>query len=224
MKNIRLLIADGNPETRNVIKEIVTAENFFADETADGISALKLFKRNDYKIIILDTELPELDGYNVCRQIRKVSDVPIIITSYIIDEAEKLCFFEAGVDDYVVKPFYPSELMARIKVFLHRSSGLEENTRFIYMNEIYIDTVSRTVHVDDKPIQLTPKEYDLLMFMAKNPNKALSRDVLLNEVWGFDFFGSDRTIDTHIKTLRESLKPYQYHITTVWGFGYKFEL
>ncbi|MHB1314555.1 MAG: response regulator transcription factor [Christensenellales bacterium] len=223
MDDIRLLIIDNESSVRSIIREKAVSEGFNCDEAADGIAALKLFRRNDYNLILLDTDLPQLDGRNVCRQIRKVSDVPIIIVTARSNEEDRLAGFELGADDYVEKPFSSSELMARIKVFLHRSSGLKRTLpRKISFSGFFIDPVSRTVYLDDKVIQLTPKEYDLIFFLSQNPNKAFSRDTLLNEVWGYDFIGSDRTVDTHIKTLRENIKPYDSYIVTVWGFGYKF--
>lgn len=223
MDGIRLLIVDNESSVRSTIKEKAAKEGYSCDEATDGIAALKLFRRYDYHIIILDTDLPQLDGRNVCRQIRKVSDVPIIIVTARSKEEDRLTGFELGADDYVLKPFFPSELMARVKVFLHRSGGLSKTLPGkISFSGLFIDTVSRSVHVDDKVVQLTPKEYDLLFFLSQNPNRAFPRDTLLNEVWGFDFAGSDRTVDTHIKTLRESIKPYDSYIITVWGFGYKF--
>jgi DNA-binding response OmpR family regulator len=223
MDGVRLLIVDGDESVRSVIKEKAAAEGFACDEAADGIAAIKLFRRYDYSLILLDTELPQLDGRNVCRQIRKVSDTPIIIVSARSSEEDRLTGFDLGADDYVLKPFSPCELMARVKVFLRRSGGIGRAVpRKISFSGLFIDTVSRSVYVDDRLVQLTPKEYDLLFFLSQNPNEAFSRDVLLNEVWGYDFAGSDRTVDTHIKTLRENIKPYDGYIMTVWGFGYKF--
>lgn len=223
MNDIRLLIADQDSAVRSAIKKMATAQGYLFDEAADGIAALKLFRRHDYNIIILDTDLPELDGRNVCRQIRKVSDAPILIVSAKCGEQDKLNAFELGVDDYIAKPFSAPELLARIKVFLYRSGGLNRVTPAkITFSGLFIDTISRAVYIDDGAVQLTPKEYDLLFFLSQNPNKAFSRETLLNEVWGYDFTGSDRTVDTHIKTLRENIKPYDTFIVTVWGFGYKF--
>ncbi len=223
MNDIRLLIADQDSAVRSAIKKMATAQGYLFDEAADGIAALKLFRRHDYNIIILDTDLPELDGRNVCRQIRKVSDAPILIVSAKYGEQDKLNAFELGVDDYIAKPFSAPELLARIKVFLYRSGGLNRVTPAkITFSGLFIDTISRAVYIDDSAVQLTPKEYDLLFFLSQNPNKAFSRETLLNEVWGYDFTGSDRTVDTHIKTLRENIKPYDTFIVTVWGFGYKF--
>lgn len=224
MNDIRILIADGDTEVRRMIKAQTAIEDFFADEATDGITALKLFRRNDYNIIILDAALQELDGWNVCRQIRKVSETPIIILSAINTEEEKLAIFDIGADDYMVKPFSAKELLARIKVILRRSGMfLNLAPRRIVFGGICIDLISRMAYVDGKSISLTPREYSLLLFMTQNPHKAFSREALLREVWGEDFFGTDRTVDTHIKTLRENIKPYQDYIATVWGYGYIFK-
>jgi len=223
MDGVRLLVVDGDKSVRRIIREKVVGEGYACDEAADGIAAIKLFRRYDYNLILLETELPQLDGRNVCRQVRKVSDVPIIIVTARTSETDRLEGFDLGADDYVLKPFSPCELMARIKVFLRRSRGGGKAVpQKVSFSGLFIDTVSRSVYVDDRLIQLTPKEYDLLFFLSQNPNKAFSRDNMLNEVWGYDFAGSDRTVDTHIKTLRENIKPYDVFIMTVWGFGYKF--
>ena len=223
MDSIRLLIIDKDEVTRITIKRMAAVLRYSYDEAADGIAALKLFRRHDYDIIIMDPDLPELDGKNVCRQIRKVSDVPILITCVKCSEEDKLSAFELGADDYIVKPFFPQELFSRIRVFLHRTGTLARSmpTKMAF-GGLLIDTRSRVVYVDDRIVQLTPKEYNLLFFLSQNPNKAFSRETLLNEVWGHDFIGSDRTVDTHVRTLRENIKPYDSSIATVWGFGYKF--
>jgi DNA-binding response OmpR family regulator len=223
MIDIRLLIADKEESARNQVKKAAEAAGCAFDAATDGITAIKLFRRNDYHLIVMDTDLPVLDGWNVCRQIRKVSDVPIIFISTKTGERDKLLAFEMGADDYLCKPFSSLELSARIKVFLYRTKGiLSAVPTKITINGLHIDTMSRTVYVDDCTIKLTPKEYDLLFFLSQNPNKAYSREMLLNEVWGYEFMGSDRTVDTHIKSLRENIKPYDTYIVTVWGFGYKF--
>lgn len=221
--DIRLLIVDQSGAIRSEIRQLAVSQGYSYDEAADGIAALKLFRRNDYDLIVLDTDLPELDGRNVCRLIRKTSDVPILFVSARTSEQEKLCAFEIGADDYIVKPFSSRELLARIKVFLYRTGGqMKCVADKIAFDGLFINTVSREVTVDDQPVSLTPKEYDLLFFLSQNPNKAYSREALLNEVWGYCFTGSDRTVDTHIRTLRESIRPYDAYIVTVWGFGYKF--
>ncbi len=221
--DIRLLIVDQSSTIRSEIHQLAISQGYTCDEAADGIAALKLFRRNDYHLVILDTDLPELDGGNVCRQMRKMSEVPILFISTRTSEHDRLCAFEAGADDFIVKPFYPRELLARIKVFLYRTGSKTKCVADkVAFNGLFINTVSREVTVDDRPVQLTPKEFDLLLFLSQNPNKAYSREALLNEVWGYCFTGSDRTIDTHIRTLRENIRPYDGYIVTVWGFGYKF--
>ncbi|NLT15895.1 MAG: response regulator transcription factor [Clostridiales bacterium] len=223
MSDIRLLIADKDDSVRSQLKKLADNACYFYDSAIDGIMAIKLFRRHDYHLILMDTELPMLDGWNVCRQIRKVSEVPIIIVSANTAERDKLLAFELGADDYVCKPFSPSELLARIRVHLYRAQGIKSAAPSkISFSGLLIDTISRAVCVDDTVVKLTPKEYELLYFLSQNPNKAYSRESLLNEVWGYEFTGSDRTVDTHIKMLRENIKPYDSYIVTVWGFGYKF--
>lgn len=225
MNDIRLLVVDKDESARNQIKKLADHLGYAYDAAADGIMAIKLFRRQDYHLIIMDTDLPMLDGWNVCRQIRKLSDVPIIIVSSNKSEYDKLLAFELGADDYLCKPFSGQELTARIKVFLYRTKGIRlASPSKMTFNGLLIDTISHCVFVDENTIKLTPKEYDLLFFLSQNPNKAYSREILLNEVWGYEFTGSDRTVDTHIKMLRENIKPYDSYIVTVWGFGYKFVL
>lgn len=225
MNDIRLLIIDKDESARNQIKKLADNLGYAFDAATDGIMAIKLFRRQDYHLLIMDTDLPMLDGWNVCRQVRKVSDVPIIIVSSNNGEYDKLLAFELGADDYLCKPFSGPELAARMKVFLYRTKGIRlAAPAKMTFNGLLIDTISHSVFVDENTIKLTPKEYDLLFFLSQNPNKAYSRDSLLNEVWGYEFSGSDRTVDTHIKMLRENIKPYDTYIATVWGFGYKFVL
>jgi DNA-binding response OmpR family regulator len=221
MEGIRLLVADPKAEVRATIKTYAALENYGTDEAADGITAIKLLRRDDYHVVVMDTALPELDAWHVCRQIRKSSSTPIIMMSDRDNEEEKLSFFDIGVDDFVKKPFSGKELMARIRVMLRRSP-IQGNfsPRRIVFSGLCIDSVSRAVYIDGESILLTPKEYSLLCFLAQNPDKALSREAILNEVWGEDFFGTDRTVDTHIKMLRENIKPYHRFIETVWGYGY----
>lgn len=223
MNEVRLLIVDPDQETRTLIKTHAAHEGFAVAESADGIMALKLFRRSEFSVVIMETRLPELDAWHVCRQMRKSSDLPIVMLSGRINEEETLSFFDLGVDDIVYKPFSCKELMARLRVILRRSASSAAYTpRRIIFDGLCIDTVSRAVYKDGEPVSLTPREYSLLLFLAQNPNRALSREVILASVWGEDFFGTDRTVDTHIKSLRESIRPYHRFIETVWGHGYMF--
>jgi DNA-binding response OmpR family regulator len=189
------------------------------------VEALELFRQKDYDLVILDIMMPRTDGWTVCREIRKTSNIPIIMLSARGEEYDKLFGFELGVDDYLVKPFSPKELLARIKAILRRSVQNNKNLDkdIIAMEGLVIELDSRNVYVDGEKVNLTPKEYELLRFFAQNKNRVFSREQLLNAVWDFDFAGDDRTVDTHIKMLRESLGGYRKYIVTVWGTGYKFE-
>ena len=168
--------------------------------------------------------MPKLDGFTACKEIKKISDVPIIMLSARGEEYDKLFGFELGIDDYIVKPFSPKELMARVNVVLERRNSVsKDNSSVLTFDGLEINIAARTVSVDGKRVELTPKEYDLLFYLIKNKNIALSRDKLLSDIWGYDFFGDDRTIDTHIKNLRNNLGPYRDFIVTLRGVGYKFE-
>ena len=175
-----------------------------------------------FDCIVLDIMMPKLDGYSACKEIKKIKNIPVIMLSARGEEYDKLFGFEVGIDDYVVKPFSPKELMARIKVVIKRSSR-EMTDDVITYKGLVIDFAARDVLIDGKRAQMTPKEYDILFFLAKNMNIAMSREKLLEEVWGFDFYGDDRTVDTHIKMLRNSLGPYRDLIVTLRGMGYKFD-
>ena len=188
------------------------------------MSAIGLFKLNDYDLIIMDVMMPKLDGFSACKEIKKIKDVPVIMLSARGEEYDKLFGFELGVDDYIVKPFSPKELMARINAVLSRfKAASHSNQTTLKFDGLEINIPARTVSVDGKKVELTPKEYDLLFYLVENKNIALSRDKLLSDIWGYDFFGDDRTIDTHIKNLRNSLGPYRDYIVTLRGVGYKFE-
>ncbi|MDD3853018.1 MAG: response regulator transcription factor [Syntrophomonadaceae bacterium] len=223
MGNSRILIVDDEELIRDLIKEYISLENFVADEAADGIQALQFFRQFDYDLIILDVMMPGLDGWGVCREIRKTSQVPVIMLTARGEEYDKLLGFELGVDDYMVKPFSPRELLARMKAIIRRSAAREEPDDYISFEGLTIVFDSHNVYVDDNPVNLTPKEYELLTFFARNTNRVFSREQLLDSVWGYDFMGDTRTVDTHIKMLRESLGVYRKFIVTVWGTGYKFE-
>ena len=187
-----------------------------------GREALEIIEKEDFDVIILDIMMPYLDGFSACRQIKKIKNIPVIMLSARQEEYDKLFGFELGVDDYVVKPFSPKELMARIKVVVDRHLGKENQV--MSFNGLVIDVDARNVFIDGDKIALTPKEFELLLFLVKNKNTALSRDVLLDKVWNYNYFGDDRTVDTHVKMLRHNLKGYRNYIVTVRGTGYKFEV
>lgn len=221
----RVLIAEDEKEIRNIIKEYMSMESYIVDEAADGRQALELFAKNEYDIILVDIMMPQISGWDVCRKVRESSEVPIIILSAKGQEYDKLRGFELGIDDYIVKPFSPRELLARIKVIFRRNDKAkkdEDRQKYEY-RELLVDFESQNVFVDGAKIKMTPKEYDLLEYFIRNRNMVLSRDMLLDGVWGIDFMGDDRTVDTHVKMLRESLGRYRNLVVTVWGKGYKFE-
>jgi two-component system, OmpR family, response regulator ResD len=218
----KLLIVDDEFNIRHVVKEYAMANNHDIDEADNGADALRKVTQTDYDVIILDIMMPKMDGFTACREIKKIKDVPIIILSARQEEYDKLKGFELGVDDYVIKPFSPKELMARINVVIGRHRNAS-NT-ILAFGGLSVDEAARNVYIDEVRINLTPKEFDLLLYLIKNKNVALSREVLLENVWNYTFFGDDRTVDTHIKMLRHSLKHYRDYIKTVRGMGYKFEV
>lgn len=220
----KLLIVDDEPKVREVIREYAEFNGYEVEEAADGMSAVGLCKLNHYDLVILDIMMPKLDGFSACKEIKKIQDVPIIMLSARGEEYDKLFGFELGIDDYIVKPFSPKELMARINVVIQRrSAAAPVKTDVMKFGGLEINKAARTVSVDGSRIELTPKEYELLFYLIENKNIALSRDKLLSDIWGYDFFGDDRTIDTHIKNLRNNLGPYRDYIITLRGVGYKFE-
>ena len=221
----RLLIVDDEEKIREVVKEYAEFEGYEIDEAEDGMEAVSMCRENDYDLIILDIMMPKLDGFSACKEIKKIKDIPVIMMSARSEEYDKLFGFELGIDDYVTKPFSPKELMARGAAVLARSHAgdKKQDDRVMKFDGLEIDIPGRSVTVDGAKIELTPKEYDLLFYLVENRNIALSRDKLLRDVWGYDFFGDDRTIDTHIKNLRNNLGPYRDMIVTLRGVGYKFE-
>ncbi len=220
-----ILIVDDEVNIRKVVREYAEFEDYCVTEAENGMEAVSLCRDNDYDLIIMDVMMPRLDGYSACKEIHKTKNIPVIMLSARGEEYDKLFGFEIGVDDYVVKPFSPKELMARVKAVLKRNKGADKMTmpdKYVFEG-LEIDMTGREVYVNGKKASMTPKEYDLLFFLVKNKNIALSRDKLLEEVWGYDFFGDDRTVDTHIKMLRNSLGEYRKFIVTLRGMGYKFE-
>ena len=218
----KLLIVDDEKNIREVIREYALLNGYEADEAEDGMQAIDMIREKDYDCVILDIMMPKLDGFSACKQIKKIRNIPVIMLSARQEEYDKLFGFELGVDDYVVKPFSPKELMARVKVVLDRSRKNETEVLRLDNGGLVIDVGGRSVTVDGQKANLTPKEIDLLLYMVSHKNMAISRNQLLEEVWNYDYFGDDRTVDTHIKMLRHNLGPYRDHIVTVRGMGYKF--
>ncbi|MBQ9046958.1 MAG: response regulator transcription factor [Solobacterium sp.] len=219
----RILIVDDEKNIREVVREYAQLNGYETDEAADGVEALNLVREKEYDCIILDIMMPRLDGYSACKEIKAIRSVPIIMLSARQEEYDKLLGFELGVDDYVVKPFSPKELMARIKVVLDRTYKTKTDRQILSFGGLVIDIEGRSVTVDGEKVNLTPKEIDLLIYFAKHPNIALSRNKLLEEVWNYDYYGDDRTVDAHVKMLRRNIGPYRDFIVTVRGMGYKFE-
>ena len=223
---MKVLIVDDEEMIRNVLREYVEFEGNEAFEAADGMEAVRLCRDNDYDVILMDVMMPKLDGFSAVKEIKKVKDIPVIMLSARGEEYDKLFGFEIGVDDYVTKPFSPKEVMARINaVTKRRSAGKDEPKNDVYKFEgLTVDMAGRNVYVDGEKADLTPKEYEILFYFVKNRGIALTREKLLMDVWGFDFYGDDRTVDTHIKMLRGNLKQYRKFIVTLRGLGYKFEV
>lgn len=221
----RVLIVDDEENIRIGLREYAEFEGHTVTEAVDGMDAVNKCRANDYDVIIMDIMMPRLDGFSACKEIKKIKDIPVLMLSARGEEYDKLFGFELGIDDYVVKPFSPKEVMARINVIISRRevATKESTNKHIKIKGLDIDVSARKVYVDGNRVELTPKEYELLTFMIKNKNIALSRNQLLSEVWGYEFFGDDRTVDTHIKMLRNSIEPYRDLISTVRGVGYIFE-
>ncbi len=217
----KILIVDDEKNIREVVREYAELNGYETDEAEDGMKAIEMVAAVPYDCVILDVMMPRLDGFSACKQIKKIRPVPVIMLSARQEEYDKLFGFELGVDDYVVKPFSPKELMARVKVVLDRS---RKPVRSVYtFDGLTVDAEGRSVIVDGRKAEMTPKEIDLLIYLVEHENIALSRERLLEDVWGYDYFGDDRTVDTHIKMLRHNLGDYRSRIVTVRGMGYKFE-
>ena len=216
-----ILVVDDEEKIREVIREYAEFEGYTVTEAQDGAEAVALCQTRHFDAVVMDIMMPRQDGYSACREIQKYRPVPVLMLSARGEEYDKLLGFELGIEDYVVKPFSPKEVMARLKVLVHRGKQKQEVYRF---SGLTVHVSGRSVFVDGKQVVMTPKEYDLLFYFVKNRGIALTRDKLLNDVWGFDFFGDDRTVDTHIKMLRSSLGPYRDYIITLRGLGYKFEV
>lgn len=218
-----ILVVDDEEKIRTLIRKYGEFEGFKMVEAANGVEAIQKCKNEEFDLIILDIMMPEMDGFTVCKRIREEKKTPIIILSARGEEYDKIHGFEMGIDDYVVKPFSPRELMMRIRAVISRNKP-DENVHEIYEREgLKIDFTGRVVTIDGKAVSMTPKEYELLQYFVKNRGIALTRSRLINDVWGYDYFGDDRTLDTHIKLLRNNLGEYRKFLVTLRGVGYRFE-
>jgi two-component system, OmpR family, response regulator ResD len=225
MMNKTLLLVEDETRMRILISDYLKREGYSLLEASNGVEALKIFNSNTTDLVILDIMMPYLDGWDVCKAIRKTSDVPIILLTAKSEEEDKLLGYELGADDYITKPFSPKVLVAKVKVLLKRMEQKQNvKSDVISFDGLIIDELSHEVRVDDETVMLTPKEYDLLLFLVKNKGIALSRDKILDSVWGIDYYGDARTVDTNIKRLREKLGSKAEMIATVRGSGYKFEV
>ena len=223
----QILVVDDEENIRSLIKKYAALEGYVVFEAADGMQAVEMCREHphDYDIIIMDVMMPELDGFSAVKELRKYCQAPVLMLSARGEEYDKIHGFELGVDDYVVKPFSPKELMMRINAILKRVRPTpdEPSKEIVRFEGLTIDFTGRIVTVDGQKVELSPKEYDLLFYMVNNRNIALTREKLITNVWGYDFYGDDRTLDTHIKLLRKSLGPYSKFIVTLRGVGYRFE-
>lgn len=219
----KILVVDDEENIRNIIKKYTVFEGYDVYEAEDGIEAVNLCRQNNYDIIIMDIMMPELDGFSACREIKKEKDIPVIMLSARGEEFDRIHGFETGTDDYVVKPFSPKELMMRVAAVLKRSKSSQKELNIFESDGIKVDFSGRIVYIDGERVDMSPKEYELFFYLVKNRNIALSRERLITEVWGYDFYGDDRTLDTHIKILRKTLGKYSGKIVTLRGVGYRFE-
>lgn len=220
----RILVTDDEQKIREMIRKYAEFEGFTVDEAKDGFDAVNKADKEKYDLIIMDVMMPNLDGFSAVKEIKKKdSNVPVIMLSALGEEYDKIHGFDVGVDDYVVKPFSTKELMMRIHAILKRTNAdTVDNEKFV-LNDLVIDYAARTVTIKNERIQLSPKEYELLVYLVKNRGIALTREKILETVWGYDFFGDDRTLDTHVKLLRKNLGDYSKYIVTLRGVGYRFE-
>ena len=219
-----LLIVDDESRIRTLIGKYAAFEGYQVEEAENGMQAVEMCRKKHYDLIIMDVMMPELDGFSAVREIRKTENVPVIMLSARGEEYDRIHGFELGIDDYVVKPFSPKELMMRVAAVLKRGGSAEKNAdEVVELGDLKVDFTARRVSVKGEEVNLSPKEYDLLFYMVRNRGIALTREKLISEVWGYDFFGDDRTLDTHIKLLRKQLGPCADRITTLRGVGYRFE-
>lgn len=221
---MHILIVDDEINIRGLIRKYAIFEGYQVSEAANGMEAIEMCRTGNFDLIVMDVMMPEMDGFSAVREIRKNSGVPVIMLSARGEEYDRLRGFELGVDDYVVKPFSPRELMMRIAAILKRvTGGASDAPEVVKLGDLTVDFTARRVSIGDMALSLSPKEYELLFYMVRNRGIALTRERLISEVWGYDFYGDDRTLDTHIKLLRKSLGAYAERITTLRGVGYRFE-
>lgn len=226
MTGERILLIEDESRIREMVREYLESEGFIVTEAIDGAEGLESFKGSEFDMLILDVMLPKVDGWSVCREVRRISTIPIIMLTARGEEYDRLFGFELGVDDYIVKPFSPKELVARMKAVLRRSSNTSGNTStdIFQYKDLSVNIEARKVTIAGRTIDMTPKEFDLLSFFVKNRDRVFTREQLLDKVWGYEFGGDYRTVDTHVKMLRESLGEYRGFLVTAWGVGYKFEI
>lgn len=219
-----ILVVDDEENIRKLIRKYAVFEGYEVTEASDGMEAIEICRKQDFDIIVLDVMMPEMDGFSACKEIRKTKNIPVLMLSARGEEYDKLHGFELGIDDYVVKPFSPKELMMRINAIIKRTGMKNEDQKeIIEFDGVKVDFTGRIVYVNGEVVDMSPKEYDLFFYLVKNKGIALTREKIINTVWGYDFYGDDRTLDTHIKLLRKSLGDYSGYIVTLRGVGYRFE-
>lgn len=224
----KLLIVDDEMHIRDLVQKYATFENYESETAENGLEAIEKVKHNEYDLVIMDIMMPELDGFSAVKEVRKISQVPVIMLSARSEEYDKLYGFDLGIDDYVTKPFSPKELMRRVNAVLTRATH-KNNQESATTNEVWqykslkIDYSAHIVTINNEKIDLTPKEYELLVYLIKNQNIAVRREQLLEKVWGYDYYGDDRTLDTHMKSLRKKIGEYANCIITIRRVGYRFE-
>ena len=224
MGDAKILVVDDEPRMRKLVRDFLVKEGYLVVEAAAGEDALNLFMQSkDISLIVMDVMMPKMDGYEVCEEIRKISQVPIILLTAKSEEKDELKGFSLGVDEYITKPFSPRILVARVNALLSRSNKLETEEK-LEAGGIVLDKTSHTVTIDGQAIELSFKEFELLAYFMENRSVALSREKILNNVWNYDYFGDARTIDTHVKKLRSKIGEKGDYIKTIWGMGYKFEV
>lgn len=220
---MNILIVDDEINIRSLLRKYAEFDGYTVAEAADGLRAVEMCRSGHYDLIVMDVMMPEMDGFTALREIRRFCQTPVLMLSARGEEYDRIHGFELGVDDYVVKPFSPRELMMRIAAILKRCGVPEDGHERVTMDGLTVDFTARRVTIDGENVSLSPKEYELLFYMVRNRGIALTREKLISEVWGYDFYGDDRTLDTHIKLLRKSLGDYAGRITTLRGVGYRFE-